>query len=162
MKKIILLLLAVACVILMKAQSKSSQLHILKTNEAYEKISAGENVKIIFTQWPGNGITIKGKDKADISVKAGVLSVKKKSCCKKGIITVTIPAQGIKSIELNDGAFAFSEGQLQCDNLVVFVKGSSYFDLKSNGMINVVYDEGLEPDVKKVKNKKLLQVISGY
>lgn len=160
MKKYILLLLAIGCVILLKAQP-NPQLSVIPVNEVYEKIKVGENVKIILTQWPGNGIVSKGESEADITVKAGVLSVNKKACCKKGVITVSLPVRQIKSIELNEGSSAYTEAPLQSATLTVYVTGVSYFELKSTGMINVVYDEGLELDIKKVKNEKLFKAAAG-
>jgi len=158
MKKVILLLIAAGCVILLNAQPKSSQLHTVTVNETYEKINVGEDVKVILVERPGKSITITGKSETELTVKEGVLYVKKQPCCKKGIASVEIPVQKIKSIELNDGSSAYSEGQLQSESLTVYVNGAAFFELKSKGMINVVYNEELELDVKKVKNEKLFQV----
>lgn len=149
------------CVILLKAQPKASQFRVTAMNEAFEKISVGEDVKVVLTEWPGKSMTITGKPEAEISITNGVLNVKKQTCCKRGSVTVHIPVQKIKPIELNEGASAYSDGQLQSDNLTVYVKGAAYFELKSRGMINVVYDEELELDIRKVRNEKLLRIAAG-
>lgn len=40
---------------MLKAQPKDSQFRVVAVNEAFEKISLGEDVKVILTEWPGIG-----------------------------------------------------------------------------------------------------------
>lgn len=156
MKKLLLLALAIACVTLLKAQPKTSQTRLITMSDSYEKVKVGDDVKVVLTEGLNKTITVTGKPEVILTVANGVLSVKKQLCCKPGPVIVYIPVQGLKSVEMNEGSSAFSNGQLQSDNLTVFVKGASYFDLKSRGSINVVYDDPLELDIRKVKNQKLL------
>lgn len=160
MKKFLLLFLAVICVILLKAQGKSSPAHTVTLNGVYEKIWVGENIKVVLSEGVPGTVSVKGNQEAEVSVQDGVLFVKKRPGFKSSSVTVHIPVREIKSIELNGGSAAYSDGQLQSDNLTVFVNGATYFELKSKGMIKVIYPEELELDVKKVRNEKLLQVVT--
>ena len=153
MKKIMLLLLAVFFVYLLHAQDKT-----IKVPATYEKIVAGENIKLVLTEADPGELLVKGKKETQITVRDGVLFIKKADCCKPGNITVYVPVKHIKSIELNDGASAYSRGQLQSGAMTVYVKGTSYFDLKSTGFIKVVYDPAVELDIRKVRNEKLLTI----
>lgn len=138
MKKIILLLLAVTWVILLKAQGKSSPVYTITVNEAYEKILVGENLKVILTEDVPGTVSTTWKNEIQLTVTDRVLSVKKLVYSNPGKVTVYIPVQRLKSIELNEGSSAYSNGQLLSSKLTVYVKESSYFELRSKGIIKAV------------------------
>lgn len=138
MKKIILLLLAVTWVILLKAQGKSSPVYTITVIEAYEKILVGENIKVILTEDVPGTVSTTWKNEIQLTVTDRVLSVKKLVYSNPGKVTVYIPVQRLKSIELNEGSSAYSNGQLLSSKLTVYVKESSYFELRSKGIIKAV------------------------
>lgn len=138
MKKIILLLLAVTWVILLSAQGKSSPVYTITVSEAYEKILVGENIKVILTEDLPGTVSTTWKNEIQLTVTDKVLSVKKLVYSNPGKVTVYIPVQRLKSIELNEGSSAYSNGQLLSSKLTVYVKESSYFELRSKGIIKVV------------------------
>ena len=138
MKKINLLLLAVTWVILLNAQGKSSPVYTITVNEEYEKILVGENIKVILTEDVPGTVSTTWKNEIQLTVTDRVLSVKKLVYGNPGKVTVYIPVQRLKSIELNEGSSAYSNGQLLSNKLTVYVKESSYFELKSKGIIKAV------------------------
>ena len=125
-------------------------------NSSFNKVTVGENLKVVFTSQAGLDVSISGDQKfvdgVNLQVKDGILVIDAKAGVNHLTGTIYLPANNLTLIEAKADSKISSNGFLNSRNLTIVINEGSRVELKNKGTLTFKSESGTTLDFEKYQS----------